>query len=267
MARKKTIVVPLAELKEDFYVRQLLNENHAIMLGCLLEDGVELPPILITPDYQVIDGRHRIVAHDMIGRTEIKAKIIDDKDKVSLIAMAYNANTGGALPPTKEDTEHTIRLMLEQGVGEKKIKKMLNVPTSLGRKWIDNVKSKLNRQKMMAALDAISEGGLTAKQATDKYNVPLDKLKEALSGRRKKKGKEDGVSNLKKELTQRFRSISQQNAATLRKLLQKVEDADISPKQADEIIAHLEKLQIKSARNVDDWKKRFRAVYNQENNE
>jgi transposase-like protein len=265
MVKKKTVVVPIAELREDFYVRQLLNENHAIMLGCLLEDGVELPPILITPDYQVIDGRHRISAHDMIGRTEIRAQIIDDTNKVNLIAMAYNANTGGALPPTKEDTEHTIRLLLGQNVSEKKIKEMLEVPNSLSRKWIDNVKSKINRKKLMTALDAISEGGLTAKQAADKYGIPPNKLKEALSGRRKKKYEEDAVSAMKKELSKRFSSFNQQTAHMLGKLLKLVEDADVTPKQANDIINDLEKKQANSARNVAKWKKRFRAAYEQEN--
>ncbi|MBD3359624.1 MAG: hypothetical protein GF365_02875 [Candidatus Buchananbacteria bacterium] len=264
MAKKKTVVVPLADLQEDFYVRQLLNENHAIMLGCLLEDGVELPPILITPDYQVIDGRHRISAHDMIGRTEIRAQIIDDTNKVNLIAMAYNANTGGALLPTKEDTEHTIRLLLSQNVSEKKIKEILEIPSSLGRKWVDNVKSKLNRQKMMAALEAISENGLTVKQATDKYGVSLDKLKEALSGQRKKKEKEDAVSAMKNEISKSFSSFNQKNAHMLGKLLKMVEDGDVTPQQANEIIAELEKKQANSARNVDKWKKRFRAAYEDE---
>jgi hypothetical protein len=262
MVKKKIVMVLLSELSEDFYVRQQLDEEHALFLAGLIEDGVNLPPITITADYQVIDGRHRITAHDLLGLDKIKAEMIETADKVELIATAYRCNTGGALPPTKEDTEHTIRLLLENRVSKTKIRELLELPSSLGRKWVDNVQSKMNRQKTMAAMDAITDGGLNARQAADKYGVPLEKLKEALSGR-KKKSKTDGISGMKRDLTQRYRSVGVQNGGTLGRLLKLVEDGDVSPKQAKVIIAHLERLQAQSAGKVGEWRKRFEALYNE----
>ncbi len=260
-SKKKISTVLLSELSEDFYVRQHLDEDHAIYLAGLIEDGVELPPITITANYQVIDGRHRITAHDLIGRKEIKAEIVETTDKVELIATAYRYNTGGALPPSKDDTEHTIRLLLEKKVSKKKIRDLLELPSTLGKKWVDNVQSKMNRQKTMNAMDAISEGGLNVRQASEKYGVPIEKLKESISGR-KKKQKSNGIIDMKRDLTSRYRSVGTKNGATLSHLLELVSEGDVSPKQAKEIIAHLEKLQTQSGGKLGEWKKRFEAIYN-----
>ena len=75
-SRGRVETVALKDLKLNLFVRQALNQDHALFLGELLENGVNLPPIRITRKREVIDGRHRIEAYELNNRTEIEAEIV-----------------------------------------------------------------------------------------------------------------------------------------------------------------------------------------------
>ncbi|HNS34400.1 MAG TPA: ParB N-terminal domain-containing protein [bacterium] len=108
--REELVSVLISDLNKNLFVRQELDQNHVLYLAELIEAGVVLNPIEITPDMAVIDGRHRIEAAELNSQVEIKARIVSISDESELVARAYRANVGGALPPTQEDTEHTVLL-------------------------------------------------------------------------------------------------------------------------------------------------------------
>lgn len=178
--RIKIQTVPLKDLKSNLFVRQALNPEHALFLAELVENGVTLPPIKITHELVVIDGRHRIEAHELNNRTEITCEVVDVKNETDLIAEAYKANIGGSLPPTPQDTEHTIMLLLDRDETMKRIAELLGLPAGMARKYINSVKSKTSRQKLMNAASAVTDGGLTVAKAAEQYGVELEKLKEIL---------------------------------------------------------------------------------------
>lgn len=130
------IEVDLRNLKTDWFVRTGLNEDHVLHLAELIEAGTELPPISITSDMLVVDGRHRIEAYKLNSLDKIKATLVEVRDKTSLIAEAYRANIGGALPPTPADTEHTIKLLVGSGASMKKIATLLGLPPSITRRYV-----------------------------------------------------------------------------------------------------------------------------------
>ncbi|OHA72014.1 MAG: hypothetical protein A3A27_01990 [Candidatus Wildermuthbacteria bacterium RIFCSPLOWO2_01_FULL_47_18] len=256
--KTKTEVVALKELLTNLFVRQALNQDHALYLAELLEGGVKLPPILITRERVVIDGRHRIEAYELNNRTEIEAEIVDIGTESDLIAEAYRANVGGSLPPTLQDTEHTIMLLLERGETIKRIGELLVLPPGMARKYINSVKSKISRQKLMKAAAAITDGGLTIAKAALQYDVDPDSLKEVLSGHRRKH--RQGVAEIQRGLTRNHKSLSLKNAALIRSLLEKYEDGDMSGQQMRDVFRHIEQLQRQSARAVSHWKKRFDSL-------
>ncbi|KKT00843.1 MAG: hypothetical protein UV76_C0007G0051 [Candidatus Nomurabacteria bacterium GW2011_GWA2_43_15] len=257
-SRGRVETVALKDLKLNLFVRQALNQDHALFLGELLENGVNLPPIRITRKREVIDGRHRIEAYELNNRTEIEAEIVDIETESELIAEAYRANIGGSLPPTTQDTEHTIMLLLERGETMKRIGELLGLPAGMARKYINSVKSKISRQKLMKAAAAITDGGLTINKAAEQYEVDAEKLKEVLSGHRRKQ--KQGVAEVQRGLTKTYKSLGSKNAALIRSLLEKYEDGDVTERQVRDIFAHIERLQKRSARAVSDWKKRFGSM-------
>lgn len=115
----------------------------------------------------VVEGRHRKEAYELNNVAEIKVKVLEFDDEAEMIAYAYKANTGGSLPPTPQDTEHTIMLLLEHGETMKRIGELLGLPAGMARKYISSVKSKISRQKLMKAAAAITDGGLTVAKAAE----------------------------------------------------------------------------------------------------
>jgi ParB-like chromosome segregation protein Spo0J len=250
--------VKIEDLKVNLFVRKALNEDRVLELSLLIEHKVELDPIKITSDLFVIDGRHRIEAHKLLNRTEIEALIVNGiKDETDLIVSAYMANVGGALPPTQEDTEHTILSLLKRNVPKKKIGDMLNLPDSLARKYINEVQSKEKRKRISDAITAITEGGLTAAHAAEKYEVELESLKAVLNGHKRKQKR--GVIEIQGSLTSTYRSLGVKNAKMLGALIEKFGDGDVTEKQVREIFDHFDELQKKAANAIENWKKRFEA--------
>jgi len=251
---------PLKEIRVNLFVRQELNEDHALYLASLLQNGVKLPPIQITPDGTIIDGRHRLEAHDCVKHTEIDCEIIEVENEVDLIKRAFRANADGPLPPTQQDIEHTVMLLLEHNESHKRIADILRLPPSLVRQYIKNVKSKMERAKIQRAVSAVSEGGLTVAKAAENCGVDPEKLKEVISGHRRKH--KQGVNDLHRKITYLYKSKGSAIAGILRKLLDMFEDGDVSPKQVDAVFTHLEELNARPSRVIVEWKSRFGALKN-----
>jgi len=253
MAKK----IAIKELKTNLFVRSSLDQDWVLQLAELIEHGVKLPPIKINKQNQVIDGRHRIEAHELNNLTEIEYELVDISDENDLIAAAYKANLGGSLPPRVQDTEHTIRLLLERDESAKAIGELLGLPPSIARKYASNVRSKDERAKVQRAAMAVTEGGLTVAKAAEQYKADENKVRQALGGKGRKYKK--GIEEVQRGLTSLYKSLGSKNAALMRSLFEKYEDADVSVRQVNEIFDHLESLQKKQARATADWKKRFHA--------
>jgi ParB-like chromosome segregation protein Spo0J len=260
MKHKANSRVKISELKTNLFVRSQLDTDHAMYLAELIENGVTLPPIKVSEELMVVDGRHRIEAHELAKHKEIEVAIWHYDNDEELISDAYRANTGGPKPPTPQDTEHTIMLLLDRKESMKRIAELLGLPAGLTRKYATEVKSRMTRAKLQRAASAVTDGGLTVAKAAEQHEVDPDKLKEVLSGHRRKH--KNGVQDLHRAFTKNYKSIGQKNAAAVRSLLEKFQDGDVTAKQVRDIIAHLKNLQKQSARSIHDWEKRFEALAN-----
>lgn len=261
--KSKIETVVLKNLKVNLFVRKGLDQDHILYLAELMQNGVEMRDKILVGRLNgvdhVADGRHRLEAYELNDITEAKAEIIEVADEVELISLAYKANDPqGSLRPSRADTEHTIMLLLEREVSQKRVADLLGLPSAIARRYVAEVKSRTSRAKLQRAASAITDGGLTLMKAAEQYEVDEGKLKELISGRRRKH--KQGIAEFQRALTKAFRSISQKNAALLRSLLDKYEDADVTEKQVSGIFDHVEDLQKKSARAVADWRKRFNAM-------
>jgi len=256
----KTKMVALKDLKLNLFVRECLNQDHALHLAALLENGVKLPPIKVNPDLIVIDGRHRIEAHDVLSRKQIEVEVVDITDETKLIAEAYKANIGGSLLPTKEDTEHTVTLLVERGESIRTIAEMLALPPGITRSYVAGVKSIIARRNLQRAAESVTNGVHTTIQAAEKYKVDLDTLKEKMDGRRHPP--KHGVPELKRQISKLYRSTAQKNAGVFKGLLHKYQDAVITEQQVTVLIKHVEGLQDNQSRTLLKWKQRFEALIN-----
>jgi ParB-like chromosome segregation protein Spo0J len=218
---------------------------------------VDVDPILVTADtYEIIDGRHRKAALEMLDRTSVACELIPQADRASLIAMAYKANYGGSLKPTRVDTEHTIELLLGQGVGRNKISDMLPLPPSLARKYISNVQANIAKRNLRRAVIAVADNGMSVAEAATEFRVDPESLKAEIRGVRKSVRKFD-MAALKGGIQSRTKSFSLRNAALLKSLIERYDDGEVSREQVAEVIGVIIQSLRKAAKSVQAWEKRL----------
>ena len=251
-----------ADLKHFMYVRTSRNDDRVMEFAELMQNGTVFPPILVAksniPEINdaIIDGRHREGAYEMndIHEVEVTTAVVSSVEE--FISLAYKANSGGALPPSRVDTEHTVAMLIRLKVSKKNITEHLGLPITIAGRYIESVKSRVRRANMIQARAAVASG-TTIVEAAEKNDVPIDDLKAELSGRRRKTS---DIAEKQRQLTTNYRSVGQKTAALMRDLRDKLEEGDVSLKQTKGIVDHVRKLLKSGTKAVDDWGKRFDAM-------
>jgi len=150
MSRK----INIDQLETNLFVRKSLDQDWALDLALMQANGVKLPAIEVTenkffPEINkkllVVDGRHRIEAHQINDVAEIEYELVTVNSIADLIARGYKANTGGPMPPRREDTEHTIRLLIANDTALKNVAELLGLPAGITRKYIADIRAKDKR--------------------------------------------------------------------------------------------------------------------------
>lgn len=181
----------LKQLREAFYVRQSLDEERIEYFVSLFRAKAELPPIEITHDFAIIDGRHRYAAAKHLGLKSIKATVVREKDPIKLISRAFNANVGGPLQPTREDLMLAIGQMIKEKATRERILTGFNMPKEMVAAVYHSVRLRLDQEKLQRAVDEVSRGKVNATQAAKKHGVKLPNLQAAIRGRKKKTEKNE----------------------------------------------------------------------------
>lgn len=258
MKLKEGIVqVALKDLDTNLFVRALLNDEHVLYLAELIEGGTKLPPIQITPDGRVIDGRHRVEAYVLNDMAIIEATVRDISG-LDLIVEAHNANVGGSLPPTTQDLEKVVKQMMDAKASIKETSKLLHIPPDIVRRYRRTIQSKIARAKMQRAKMDVLSSNISVARAAEKHGVELQKLREALGG--KKPRRVSIFADLQLRINTVHRSFGQTQAAILRKVSEFYEDGELSRNQVEELLQSMKKFNNKNGRSIDDRKKRIFSV-------
>lgn len=261
----KIVSLPIQDIANRFDVRKELDEDNIIRLAELYQNNVDLPPIqvtLINGVYCYVDGRHRAQARLMLDMPTIDCEIVTETDTLQLYADALRANYGGAKPPTRADIEHTIKCMVEAGARETHIKAKLDfLPAGVIRVYMNTVKSSINKRRMAAALDAITEG-MTLVDSAEKYGLEIDALKDALQGKKKRfGGSQTGfLTDSINAITTTLKSSTAVIAGRMKVLFGKVEDGEATIETAARVLDHWESKATQSLHRIKDWRERLRAI-------
>ena len=249
----KIIEVEITKLKDAYDIRSTMNEDHVIFLWTLIDAGVSLPPIKITEDYSIVDGRHRRAAYQNADFTTIKAEIIKTDGAIDIVREALGANMGGALPPTKLDIYRTMTILVNRGYSKERIIKELKpiLPLGLIRSAHHNAIWQINNKKVNETIDLMTTSSLTLEKAAKITGADMKAVKDKLE--RKKKIN----PNIEGNLTQMFSHFNMCLGKIVSKLFQDYEDGEETKLKMKGVFERLSKLISNQNRMYFDWNKRW----------
>jgi hypothetical protein len=256
---QRTVTRQIANLSQTFFVRKALDDDRVLLFADLFEAGQEVPPIEITPEGEVIDGRHRIAALEFLDRTEVACVIVQEAmSHGELILRAFTANCGGAKPPTRADIYHTIELLILEGVPLKRIIEGMPFPVDATKAYIKVVQVNMKRANMRRAIAAIADKDMTIVAAAEKFGVNEDELRAELKGNKKKRA--PGLAVIKSNLSNEAKGTTNHRAAVLRRTIQEFGEGTLPEKTARAIFDHVEHLIRQSQKSFNGWKTRLQAA-------
>jgi hypothetical protein len=238
--------VDFDSVKVTFFVRQNLSHErvkHFVDLYQSPQAG-GVPNIQITPDGQLVEGRHRYHAKKELNAKKLTVDIVDGT-KSELLAKALTDDCGGAMPPTPADVVFTIAQLIRNKMPQVTIMERLSTvyPKSVCRKYIELAYTKVRQQNIKKAAADVGKN-VPLSVAAEKHGVTVAELKKEL-GIKKNPGDEESLFSVRAEkagLSTRYRSNSQKNAKLLSKICNGVIDGDLTEKDANEAIAELARL-------------------------
>ena len=263
VGRKGTVLLPLDELKRTFFVRKELNQDRVLFFMELYESGAEVPPLeVIRGSMEIFDGRHRDAALQHMERKHAECLLIEPMEQAEQFVEAFGRNMGGALPPTRLDAVFVMKQLLEVGIVHGRIKSLFApryFRPSHADKLLKDAKQQINEVKLKRAVNAVAHGDVNVAAAAAEYGVDADTLRNEISGK-KRKGRKLGITELKTEISNRYRGNSNRTVAIFRDLLDKYEDGEIPEKKVLEVFGHVERLLKDGARRITGWRQRFEAL-------
>jgi hypothetical protein len=257
--QRKRGTIGIDKIHEEFFVRTHMNHDHVTHLKGLYEAGVKLPPLIVTEaENKLIEGRHRLAALKALDRKAVEVEWEPETDSGKLLTLALTSNVGGALPPSNADITYAISQMLESGMTHSEVIRNLSKswPPAVIRGYLQNAASNLTKERVVKAKHAVIEQGLSVNEAALQFKLKPDTLKAELQGKRKKR---TSTAEVKGTLTNIFKSRGSSMGAMMRKLAVRYDDGDLSWKQVEDVLEHLERCVRSTQTSVRDWRKRLEA--------
>lgn len=252
----KIIEAKVSELKDNFDIRNIINQSHVDYLYGLKEGGIDLGLIKITKDFTIVDGRHRVELYKILEIPLIKAEIIDEDSTIGIVRQALSSNMGGPLPPTKSDIRRVMTILINKGYSKKKIYEEFKeiLPLSFMKISYQYAALKINNQKIQEAIQLINDSGLTKQKAAEIIKIPEKWITKKLNI-----NKENGdyVQGMKAEVSGLFAHFNKKTGKAFSSILQKYDDGESTKKDTEKIVKYLGQLMINQNRMYSNWQRRW----------
>ena len=262
MRKTETVVLPITDLKQTFFVRKQLDEDRVLYFMELYEAGAKVPPIeVVRGTMEIKDGRHRKAALEHLNRERVECLLVEPKERKALIIEAFGANFGGALPPTRLDILHVMKQLIMEGSSLAQLKKDFSAyyPPSVVTKYVRDAANELATAKLSRAVQAVTHGDKTVTEAATEHDVNEDQLRDKISGVKRKR-RTAKMADLKSQLSRRYGGNTRRTAAEIRSLLSRFEDGELDAAKVEEVFRHLERTIKRGLKTLLQWRERFVAL-------
>ncbi len=261
--KKDVVLLPVADLTMKFDVRKALNDDRVLFFMERYESGAEVPPIeVVRGTMDIHDGRHRKAALEHIGRKHAECILVEPMEYLDQLMDAFGKNVSNSpFPPTRADIVFVMRQLLDADVPNSTIQKRFEIyyKPSHVRKLLKDAHSNVQKAKIAKAKMAVAHAGVSVETAAKEHGVKVEILRDEITGVKKRR-KATSVSDIKTEISNRFRAGAHKNIAVFKDLFDKFEDGEISEKSVLEVLLHVQRLNTDAAKRIDTWLERFRVL-------
>lgn len=260
----KVVKVPLAEIKEEIFVRVALDDDRVIFFVDLYQSGAQVPPLELEHGTNVLlDGRHRKAALEFLERKEASCKYVKAVSRLDAIVYAIVANMKrGPKPPTSADIDLAIRLLRKEGMSDTQIALRISavapLPAGIIRKHVRAIKENDHKKAVRRAASAVVNDCLTVEQAAAKYAVPVLGVRASLN-RSSGVEREPLLQAMKGDIAAKFHHLAASLGATSRKVIEKQELGEVDNTFVAEVYADMARRIKKLTRSHEERQKRFVA--------
>lgn len=146
----------ISDLVRDprFQLRQGLNEEHVQKLTVAIKKG-KVPPIIVTPQNLLVDGWHRVAAHERLGRKTIAAEVREFRSDADIRAAGVRENMSHGLNLAWPDEQKAAaKALLDAGMKQVDVARAFGARLSRHGKsskapvWIRNLVSIPRNQEL-----------------------------------------------------------------------------------------------------------------------
>ncbi len=152
----------------------------------VLEDGGELDPIAVWErdgKYWVVDGVHRIRAHERAGRETIKAEILSLQDEIEYEKEAVRRNLKHGAALTKEERIEAARRLYSQGVTVEELEKIFSVTQRTIRSWTQDMRQD-KKVELVQKVKELRKKGFKLEEIARQVKKHKAEVARILSGKR-----------------------------------------------------------------------------------
>lgn len=253
--------VNFADICVTVYVRKQLDEERVRFFADLYTSSAAstVPPIVVTTENKLVEGRHRIAAFKYLGESGTVCEIIECKDDFELTIAAMKYNVGGPKALTMNDVRQCIMRLLDNGYSQKKVIAHLPFPKEMCRKYVRESFTMLKHQRETMAAAEVRAGRATVQEAAHRYHLQQRVVQNAIAKQEKKEsqGELSNVGSVKGCITARYQGLSKKMGRYFRQLDERYKAGDFTEAQMRDIFAHVLHQARVHLGAMEDWNSRL----------
>lgn len=189
----KTISVSEVKFREDLYPRIQHNQQKAQEYS---ETISNLPPIWVNQHYELIDGKHRLIAHQLANEVNILVEIHETRSDDHLLELAIETNAKHGLQMSQADKRKmAIRLYAngERNADRKKeLAKLLSVSIRAITGWVSDL-DQAEREERRAKIKEMYLRAYTAEEISVVVGIDRSSVDDILNGKKTEKMEVRGI--------------------------------------------------------------------------
>ena len=150
----------LDELHIDESIDPRLSDRSEERLTQYAENVDNLPPILVDAGNRVLDGIHRLRAHKLAGKTEIKVKVVNADTRLRALTIAIKDNAIHGVGLTVKELQRNAIELYDAGASDAEIAETISRSTDTVHSYLKEAKAhRKDEAKKLAAI--LSDQGYT----------------------------------------------------------------------------------------------------------